>query len=121
MIRQPPRSTRTHTLVPYTTLFRSGEIAGRDRIDGDAARPEFGGECTGQRFKPALGGGVRRIAAARNLSGDRADVDDATAGRHRRCEQTREIEWRDQIDRSEERRGGKECVSACRSRWSPYH
>src|SRR3546814_12903478 len=25
------------------------------------------------------------------------------------------------IDRSEERRGGKECVSTCRSRWSPYH
>src|SRR3546814_17475955 len=22
---------------------------------------------------------------------------------------------------SEERRGGKECVSTCRSRWSPYH
>src|SRR3546814_10265073 len=24
-------------------------------------------------------------------------------------------------DRSEERRVGKECVSKCRSRWSPYH
>src|SRR3546814_17587821 len=24
-------------------------------------------------------------------------------------------------DRSEERRVGKECVSPCRSRWSPYH
>src|SRR3546814_11550089 len=23
--------------------------------------------------------------------------------------------------RSEERRGGKECVSTCRPRWSPYH
>src|SRR3546814_2423013 len=23
--------------------------------------------------------------------------------------------------RSEERRGGNECVSTCRSRWSPYH
>src|SRR3546814_12695111 len=29
---------------------------------------------------------------------------------YRRCE-----------DRSEERRVGKECVSTCRSRWSPYH
>src|SRR3546814_19382546 len=26
MIRRPPRSTRTDTLFPYTTLFRSGEI-----------------------------------------------------------------------------------------------
>src|SRR3546814_9250220 len=27
----------------------------------------------------------------------------------------------DQTKRSEERRVGKECVSTCRSRWSPYH
>src|SRR3546814_12416605 len=27
----------------------------------------------------------------------------------------------DAIQRSEERRVGKECVSTCRSRWSPYH
>src|SRR3546814_1538736 len=26
MIRRPPRSTRTDTLFPYTTLFRSGEF-----------------------------------------------------------------------------------------------
>src|SRR3546814_6769591 len=26
-----------------------------------------------------------------------------------------------QVVRSEERRVGKECVSTCRSRWSPYH
>src|SRR3546814_5748051 len=25
------------------------------------------------------------------------------------------------VERSEERRVGKECVSTCRSRWSPYH
>src|SRR3546814_4177586 len=33
MIRRPPRSTRTDTLFPYTTLFRSdgdGHCAGRD-------------------------------------------------------------------------------------------
>src|SRR3546814_7334944 len=27
----------------------------------------------------------------------------------------------DARERSEERRVGKECVSTCRSRWSPYH
>src|SRR3546814_4774932 len=27
----------------------------------------------------------------------------------------------DEVVRSEERRVGKECVSTCRSRWSPYH
>src|SRR3546814_1193681 len=31
MIRRPPRSTRTDTLFPYTTLFRSGD-ARRDRL-----------------------------------------------------------------------------------------
>src|SRR3546814_19618673 len=28
MIRRPPRSTRTDTLFPYTTLFRSGDRRG---------------------------------------------------------------------------------------------
>src|SRR3546814_1615085 len=30
MIRRPPRSTRTYTLFPYTTLFRSSGISGED-------------------------------------------------------------------------------------------
>src|SRR3546814_18028362 len=30
MIRHPPRSTRTHTPFPYTTLFRSPGGPGRD-------------------------------------------------------------------------------------------
>src|SRR3546814_6217588 len=29
--------------------------------------------------------------------------------------------YRNSVPRSEERRVGKECVSTCRSRWSPYH
>src|SRR3546814_18904835 len=33
MIRRPPRSTRTDTLFPYTTLFRSGDPPAR-RSDG---------------------------------------------------------------------------------------
>src|SRR3546814_8198577 len=35
MIRRPPRSTRTDTLFPYTTLFRSGVrlLAGRAWFD----------------------------------------------------------------------------------------
>src|SRR3546814_12337325 len=32
-----------------------------------------------------------------------------------------QIEWARTDRRSEERRVGKECVSTCRSRWSPYH
>src|SRR3546814_3225637 len=32
MIRRPPRSTRTDTLFPYTTLFRSRGVAGRHAV-----------------------------------------------------------------------------------------
>src|SRR3546814_3592171 len=41
MDRRPPRSTRTDTLFPYTTLFRSAAIRQWDRIGGlldDAGR-----------------------------------------------------------------------------------
>src|SRR3546814_3593173 len=51
MIRRPPRSTRTDTLFPYTTLFRSGV----DQLDegiqrtGRTARNHFGTDCLVQR------------------------------------------------------------------------
>src|SRR3546814_21094318 len=43
MIRRPPRSTRTDTLFPYTTLFRSvylyqGKVTADD-IGGNGAQP----------------------------------------------------------------------------------
>src|SRR3546814_5960308 len=41
MIRRPPRSTRTDTLFPYTTLFRSRRLVGRRvhrRVDVGAVR-----------------------------------------------------------------------------------
>src|SRR3546814_3348544 len=37
MIRRPPRSTRTDTLFPYTTLFRSSEMAKQREIFTDGA------------------------------------------------------------------------------------
>src|SRR3546814_13176383 len=43
MIRRPPRSTRTDTLFPYTTLFRSPGAA--DRQLADAQREERGDQC----------------------------------------------------------------------------
>src|SRR3546814_5695434 len=42
MIRRPPRSTRTDTLFPYTTLFRSADRQ-RPVDDRDAERPQPGG------------------------------------------------------------------------------
>src|SRR3546814_2833950 len=37
MIRRPPRSTRTDTLFPYTTLFRSARIHDKPRTQGPPA------------------------------------------------------------------------------------
>src|SRR3546814_18134661 len=40
MIRRPPRSTRTDTRLPYTTLFRSGDLGFYDIEVGEAAKLE---------------------------------------------------------------------------------
>src|SRR3546814_11048988 len=42
MIRRPPRSTRTDTLFPYTTLFRSDEHPANPH---DPPRLRFAGPC----------------------------------------------------------------------------
>src|SRR3546814_19368633 len=47
MIRRPPRSTRTDTLFPYTTLFRS---AARGKGGEGGIGAGVGGEGEGARF-----------------------------------------------------------------------
>src|SRR3546814_19594020 len=45
MIRRPPRSTRTDTLFPYTTLFRSRDTCGPgERVPLLPSAPAFRGE-----------------------------------------------------------------------------
>src|SRR3546814_7112076 len=61
MIRRPPRSTRTATLFPYTTLFRSCLTAIRRRAPDRARRRWF----PGQGAWPA-GSAPRRRAFAAN-------------------------------------------------------
>src|SRR3546814_18170611 len=69
MARRPPRSTRTDTLFPYTTLFRSRHRPDRD---GGAGRlpdddPRGGGPSAahhGDRRRGALGG-VHAVTPAR--------------------------------------------------------
>src|SRR3546814_20854731 len=41
MIRRPPRSTRTDTLFPYTTLFRSSITTVSTTVDGHTSEIEF--------------------------------------------------------------------------------
>src|SRR3546814_5039074 len=55
MIRRPPRSTRTDTLFPYTTLFRSRLADHRiDRADPDTVRRQFDRHRPGERDRRAL-------------------------------------------------------------------
>src|SRR3546814_20026536 len=49
MIRRPPRSTRTDTLFPYTTLFRSGRLDGVLHCAAD-----FRGLTSLERSDPAV-------------------------------------------------------------------
>src|SRR3546814_7164324 len=60
MIRRPPRSTRTDTLFPYTTLFRSA-------VGGDHDIP---------RLQPTLRGGEAVVLAVARDGGHRALPDD---------------------------------------------
>src|SRR3546814_13426090 len=51
-----------------------------------------------------------------------AFVDLCSPSKHQRAEARRFFQdGRLELWRSEERRVGNECVSTCRSRWSPYH
>src|SRR3546814_7083972 len=71
MIRRPPRSTRTDTLFPYTTLFRSGRgNPGTFNIAKGPADPVTGAQLetvTGSTFNiPATG---TTLGAAGHLLG----------------------------------------------------
>src|SRR3546814_11337518 len=105
MIRRPPRSTRTDTLFPYTTLFRSIHRRG----DSEA----FVGE---------IAFGIERHQ--RLILDDQQALDPPTFPREQHPSALIRRSARSPISlrhRSEERRVGKECVSTCRSRWSPYN
>src|SRR3546814_2075892 len=49
MIRRPPRSTRTDTLFPYTTLFRSGTARTRAGVGVEQAVSAARKRCAARR------------------------------------------------------------------------
>src|SRR3546814_15291191 len=125
MIRRPPRSTRTDTLCPYTTLFRSFL-----KVFEDAMVQRFlplMAENSSERFKI---GTVTPHSEKEVLIDSRIDRNGAEP--YRVAWRVREADGAfkilDIVDagvsmaitlRSEERRVGKACGSTCRSRWSP--
>src|SRR3546814_19877680 len=103
MVRRQPRATRTDTLFPYTTLFRS--IRSRCHLPtawardaGTAGAPSKGYLRVQPYGRRASDHGLKVITGHQSIT----EGTDATG------------------QRSEERRVGKECVSTCRSRWSQY-
>src|SRR3546814_18563650 len=117
MIRRPPRSTRTYTLFPYTTLFRSVVSSGGWRGLG---RPVGGGSLR-------LGGAGEQLARIEGIAHGLTDEDEE-AQHHGNGEEAGEAEpgrgdvllaLLQQL-RSDTRRVGKEGVSTCRYRWAPY-
>src|SRR3546814_15553256 len=116
MIRRPPRSTRTDTLFPYTTLFRSRSASVTSpRAAGDRAdQPRQGANLFARQRRGAVtryrtGTDRRRIAERTSpLQYCRRSLANGVGGLRRRS----------RCRSSEERRAGKECVSPCRRRWS---
>src|SRR3546814_14348272 len=116
MIRRPPRSTRTDTLFPYTTLFRSCRpefIAGFEKLAALATRDgdkgvDFHIHAPLQHMTKAdIAAEAARLGMDAGMSW--SCYDPTPEGLH--C---------GACDRSDERRVGKEWARTCRFRWSPY-
>src|SRR3546814_13098929 len=100
MIRRPPRSTRTDTLFPYTSLFRASRYfvgVPAPAAAGLAVLPITLSLVFGDGWLRSDPVSILVLLAVALLMISRVPT------------------------RSEERRVGKECVSTCRSRWSPHH
>src|SRR3546814_21051838 len=119
MIRRPPRSTRTDTLFPYTTLFRSTRTTcgwTGSSISGAPGRPEHSDPGSrahgavrpggaGQGVKPTSSDAWKGACGGTNLTLPRASrsMHSASGESPRR-----------QVLRSDERREGKEGVNTGR-------
>src|SRR3546814_15857055 len=93
MIRRPPRSTRTDTLFPYTTLFRSADGDENEADRGHRRRRHRQGGRAGGPARPRGGGGALRprpsfrrvrVRVVRLLRGARADDAGRLEGADRR-------------------------------------
>src|SRR3546814_11511934 len=137
MIRRPPRSTRTDTLFPYTTLFRSvvrrqpvvgvGDEILEERPSAPRQATEESELRSRQRARPALARQAgpprqprrqqpqRQQRSQETLAG--LGIDPAHAQRLQRLAVA--LLYTD--PRSEDRRVGKTCVCTRRSRLSTQH
>src|SRR3546814_18809254 len=133
MIRRPPRSTRTDTLFPYTTLFRSELDARESELEArkfwgepDSAQAESLAKLRLAGWGFCLGDAERRLSrsteAVETIAtaifgsscsrsspiGNLSSLATVVAFQQARAKIFREVS---SAIRSEERRVGKECVS----------
>src|SRR3546814_11509015 len=120
MIRRPPRTTRTDTLFPYTTLFRSLKTD-EWRVKGCINRAWLHGEARDGRVyfqasseSEIVAGLIALLIKVYSGRTPREIVDNPPALLHR-------IGVWENITRSEESTVGKECASPSRSGCTPYH
>src|SRR3546814_14093356 len=119
MIRPPPRSTRTDTLFPYTTLFRSPV---------NEALAEAGMEI------PVVNGSIRGLAAPAEFRNSHPEAWEKLVSAYERTMKNPEFiaflkqnengaEWLgpQKTTRTEERRDGHERGSRGRNRWAQKH
>src|SRR3546814_13073545 len=122
MIRRPPRSTRTDTLFPYTTLFRS---------QAPNLKIEKGAQLRVLRWSQFVQGDIDQWMANTKKFTEKTGVE-VRIDRENWPDVSPKASVAanvgsgpaiivDFVDSSAERRVGKECVSQCRSRWSPDH
>src|SRR3546814_20443795 len=117
MIRRPPRSTRTDTLFPYTTLFRSPFVDRKRHDEAQASTPDRERTRSDPRhpnrsrpFGPALYLRAFRYRDHRRATGATEPVGRGAATRAPAAP-----------GRAEERRVGKEGGRKCRSRRAREH
>src|SRR3546814_15951679 len=107
MIRRPPRSTRTDTLFPYTTLFRSASRRLAIRLPAPAPQIRERGPLLGFRLRPAHAGHAAVVARLRPRHRANAERRRRTAHLPARAAYVTGI-TAGTVVRSEERRVGKE-------------
>src|SRR3546814_17707441 len=125
-------STRTDTLFPYTTLFRSRaqhvqrhrrtrpgvllaqqHLHGFERTGGERGQAA---EQPGDHEQAQLGRQPERLREPAQRQATAVAADEVGRQGAQRQRRTVRVE-----PRSEERRVGREYVSTCKSRWWPYH
>src|SRR3546814_19413250 len=121
MIRRPPRSTRTDTLFPYTTLVRSFNAKQREvaqaldegRVDMCEAQLQIEHFWAGALRRAVIDGDVENGSGMAGPAGGRGSREEPAQAI------IRALTPEAAPARTEECRVGKACVLSCRSRWSP--